>query len=141
MPLSTPSLLTSLYLNGKRLVGLQFENIRLKTTEKITILLSAIAFYAVAMAMGLVCLVFISIGLGHLLATTIAPHLAYLLIALFYLFLFIMVFVLKRQLFIDPIARFMSRLLVEVPEEERIAPQTGTLESQTSKTASHDEKP
>lgn len=117
--LTSTSLLTSLYNNGKRLVGLQLENIRLKTTEKLTILLAAIAFYAVAMATGLVCLVFVSIGLGHLLATTIAPHLAYLLIALFYLFLFIMVFLLRRQVFIDPIARFMSRLLVEVPEEER----------------------
>lgn len=121
MATESPSLLmSSLFYGGKRLLGLHFENIRLKTTEKITILLSAIAFYAVAMAMGLVCLVFISIGLGHLLATTIAPHLAYLLIAVVYLFLFIMVFLLKRQLFIDPIARFMSRLLVEVPEEERI---------------------
>ena len=105
----------------KRLGSLYFENVRLKTTEKITILLAAIAFYAVAMAMGLVCLVFVSIGIGHLLATTLAPHLAYLFIAAFYLILFVLTIVFRRQIFIDPIARFVSRLLVEVPEEERMA--------------------
>ena len=105
----------------KRLGSLYFQNVRLKTTEKITILLAAIAFYAVAMAMGLVCLVFVSIGIGHLLATTLAPHLAYLFIAAFYLILFVLTIVFRRQIFIDPIARFVSRLLVEVPEEERMA--------------------
>lgn len=104
---------------AKRLGILYFEKARLKTTEKITILLSTIAFSAVIMALGIVCLVFVSIGIGHLLATSIAPHLAYLIVAAFYLILFICVVALRRRLFVDPIARFMSRLLVEEPEEER----------------------
>ena len=111
--------LSAIARNVKRLFALNVENVRLKATDKLTVLLSSIAFYAVAMVMGLVCLVFVSIGLGHLLATTLAPHLAYLIIAFFYLIMFILVFALKRRLFIDPIARFMSRLLVEIPEEER----------------------
>lgn len=105
----------------KRLGSLYFSNVRLKTTEKITILLSMVAFYATVMALGLVCLVFVSIGIGHLLATTLAPHLAYLFIALFYLILFVVTVMLRRQIFVDPISRFMSRLLVEVPEDEREA--------------------
>lgn len=115
------SLLTVIYRNAQHLAQLYFEALRLKTTEKITILLASIAFYAVVMALGLVCLVFVSIGIGHLLATTIAPHAAYLIIAGFYLLLFVLTFCLKRKVFIDPIARFMSRLLVEMPEEEREA--------------------
>lgn len=103
----------------KKLGNLYIESLRLKSTEKITIILAAVAFYAVAMAFGLVCLVFISIGIGHLLATTIAPHLAYLIIAVFYLILLILTIVWRRQIFIDPIARFISRVLVELPEEER----------------------
>lgn len=103
----------------KRLGMLYFEKARLKTTEKITILLSTIAFSAVIMALGIVCLVFVSIGIGHLLATSIAPHLAYLIVAAFYLILFVTVIAMRRKLFVDPIARFMSRLLVEEPEDER----------------------
>lgn len=101
----------------KRLGSLYLESMKLKTTEKITVLLSSIAYIAVIIAVGLVCLVFISIGIGHLLATTIAPHLAYLFIAAFYLLLFVLAIVFKRQIFVDPIARFMSRLMVDPPKQ------------------------
>lgn len=120
---TTTSVITSIVTGVKRLLGLYVENVRLKTTEKITILLAAIAFYGVIMALGLVCLVFISIGVGHLLATTLAPHMAYLIIAGFYLILFIITFTLRTKIFVDPISRFMSRLLVEMPEDERQARQ------------------
>lgn len=131
---STGSTLLSLYYSIRRLGGLYTENIRLKTTEKITILLAAIAFYSVAMALALVCLVFVSIGLGHLLGTVLAPYLAYLLIAVVYLIMFVLVFLLRRQLFIDPIARFMSRLLVELPEDERNITNTENTSSDESQT-------
>lgn len=116
---SSASILLSMFGRVKKLGSLYMESLRLKSTEKITIILAAVAYYAVAMALALVCLVFISIGLGHLLATTIAPHVAYLIIAAFYLVLLILVILWRRQIFIDPIARFISRVLVEMPEEER----------------------
>lgn len=111
--------LGQLFGGVKRLGTLYFEKARLKTTEKITILLATIAFTAVLMAVIMVCLVFISIGIGHLLATTIAPHWAYLFIAAFYVLLLVLVIAFRRPLFVDPISRFMSRLLVEEPEEDR----------------------
>lgn len=98
---------------------LYFEKARLKTTEKITILLATIAFTAVITALGLVFFVFVSIGVGHYLATSIAPHLAYLIVAAFYLLIFLLALAMRRRLFVDPISRFMSRLLVEEPEEDR----------------------
>lgn len=113
--------LGSLLAGVKNIGGLYIEKARLKTTEKITILLATVAYSAVVMALGLVCLVFVSIGIGHLLATTLAPHLAYLIIALFYIVVLVLVVMGRRQLFVDPIARFMSRLLVEKPEEIREA--------------------
>ena len=118
---TTTSIVASIVGSVKRLLGLYVENVRLKATEKVTILLAAIAFYGVIMAMGLVCLVFVSIGIGHLLATTLAPHMAYLIVAAFYFILFVICIAMRRRLFIDPIAHFMSRLLVEMPAEEREA--------------------
>ncbi len=103
----------------KRLAMLYLESARLKTTEKISVLLSSIAYVSIIGALGLVCLVFISIGIGHVLATTIAPHLAYLIVAAFYFLLFGLAIAFKQRLFFDPISRFMSRLLVEEPEDER----------------------
>lgn len=106
-------------LTLKRLFMLFVESARLKVTEKITILLAYVAFVGVILALGLVCLVFISIGIGHLLATTVAPHLAYLIIAAFYLLLFGLAVAFKTPLFVNPVSRFMSRLIVEEPVEER----------------------
>lgn len=137
---STASILLTMFGRVKRLSSLYVENLRLKSTEKITIILAAVAFYAVAMALGLVCLVFISIGIGHWMATTIAPHLAYLFIAAFYLVLFVLCILWRRQIFIDPIARFISRVLVEIPEEERQSLRTASATSvpSTAMTAEND---
>ena len=101
----------------KRLGTLYIEKARLKTTEKVTILLSSIAFTAVVTVVGFIFLIFVSVGIGHLLASSIAPHLAYLIIAAFYLVLLVAVFALRRVLFINPISRFVSRLMVDEPEE------------------------
>ena len=120
MPHESPlSSLGALYTGVKLLLGLQVENLRLKLTEKITILLAMVAFYAVIMALGLVFFVFVSLALSNLLATVLPPYLAYMTLALVYVLAFVLICLLRRQIFFDPIARVMSRLLVELPEDER----------------------
>ena len=120
MPHESPlSSLGALYTGVKLLLGLQVENLRLKLTEKITILLAMVAFYAVIMALGLVFFVFVSLALSNPLATVLPPYLAYMTLALVYVLAFVLICLLRRQIFFDPIARFMSRLLVELPEDER----------------------
>lgn len=105
--------------SGVRRLGLLYvEKARLQATEKVTILLSTIAFTATMLALALILMVFITIGVGHLLATTVAPHLAYLIVAAFYLLVIIILIAMRRRIFIDPIARFMSRLLVQAPESD-----------------------
>lgn len=109
--------LTGIMRCVRRLGALYFEKARIKTAEKITILLATVAFSAVMTALGVVFFIFLSIGVGHYLATTMAPYLAYVIIAVFYLLLLLLAMAMRRRLFVDPIARFMSRLLVEEPEE------------------------
>jgi CBS domain containing-hemolysin-like protein len=113
---STQSAVSSIATGLKRLAKLYLDGFKLQAVEKLTLLLSALAFYAVAIALGLVCLVFISVGVGHLLATTIAPQLAYLIVALFYVVLLLVVCLMRRALFVDPIARFISKLLLDSPD-------------------------
>lgn len=115
---TTASLIYGAVGSVKRLSQLYVESLRLKATDKLTVLLSSIAYVGVMLALGIVCLVFISIGIGHLLSDSIEPHLAYLFIAGFYLLLFVLAILLRRRIFVDPISRFMSRLLVEIPEDE-----------------------
>jgi hypothetical protein len=110
--------LKAIYDSAVRYFKGNIDNARLTAAEKLTILLSAVAFYAVAIVVGMVALIFASIGIGHLLASTIAPHLAYIYIALFYILLFAILFALRKTLFLNPISRFVTRLLVKPPKTE-----------------------
>lgn len=106
--------------DAQRLGGLFITKARLKTTEKLTVLLSTIAFVAIIAAITVVLVVFITLGVGHLLATTTAPHLAYLIVAGFYLVLLFIAILLRKRLIINPISRFMSRLILEAPKDSLI---------------------
>lgn len=103
--------------NFKKLLALNLDYARLTAAEKLTILLSTIAFYSMVCILGTLVLIFVSIGVGHLLATTVARVAAYLYVAGFYMVLFILLFVFRKKIFIDPTARFISKLFVKPPEE------------------------
>lgn len=113
-----PNSFQDLMTSVKRLVSLNLDYARLTVAEKMTILLSTIAFFALVAIVGTLVLIFVSIGIGHLLATTTdARAMAYLYVAAFYLVLFILLFIFRRQLFINPTARFISKLFCKPPEE------------------------
>lgn len=101
----------------RRYITLNLDYARLTTAEKLTILLSTVAFYSMVVAMGTVVLIFLSIGVGHLLATTVAHVAAYLYVAAFYLVIFILLIVFRRKIFVDPICRFITKLFVKPPED------------------------
>ena len=67
--------------NFKKLLALNLDYARLTAAEKLTILLSTIAFYSMVCILGTLVLIFVSIGVGHLLATTVARVAAYLYVA------------------------------------------------------------
>lgn len=105
--------------NAKRLALLHLDYARLTATEKLTIILSTMAIYSVVAVFATLALVFITLGVGHLLATTIAPHFAYLIVAGFYVIVLSVLFVLRKKLFINPIARFVSKLFLDPPEDTK----------------------
>ena len=115
-PNSVQTLIESL----RRLVALRLDYARMTAAEKLSILLSAVAFYSLVVAFGTIVLIFISIGIGHLLASTIAHTAAYLYVAAFYLVLFILLFVFRKKIFVYPITRFISKLFVTPPAVDQL---------------------
>ncbi len=105
-----------LYSNAMRFVNMQLDYARLTAAEKLSVLLSTIACFALVIVIGMITLVFISIGIGQLLASTIAPYTAYLIVSGFYLLLLIALVVFRRQIIFNPAARFLSRLLLKAPD-------------------------
>ncbi len=102
----------------KRLITLNIDYARLTAAEKLTVLLSGMAFYAVLTVCGTMVLIFISIGVGHLLATTVAKVAAYLYVAGFYAVVLALLIIFRKRLFIDPAARFISKLLITPPDKK-----------------------
>lgn len=101
-----------------RYLKLRVEDARLTAAEKLTLLLTALTFYALMIIVGALALVFVSIGIGHMLSSTLThPMWAYIYIAGFYVVLFVLLVVFRQKLIFDPIARFVSRLIVEPPKE------------------------
>lgn len=98
-------------------VELNIDKARLTASERVAIMFTAIAFYAMITLMVTIVLLFVSIGVGHWLATTIAPHLAYLFVAAFYLLILILLIVFRNKLFLNPITKFVTRLFLAPPAE------------------------
>lgn len=101
----------------RRYLTLRLDYARLTTAEKLTVLLSTAAFYACAVCVGTIVAIFLSVGVGHLLATTVAPVAAYLYVAAFYLLIFILLVVFRKKIFVDPICRFITKLFVKPPKD------------------------
>ncbi len=102
---------------GKRLFSLYVENIRLSSAEKLTILLSGVALVSISAVLAIISLLFLTISLANLLDDFISPCWSYLIIAGIFMLAIAVLIVFKEQLVINPIARFVSKLLVEPPKK------------------------
>lgn len=109
--------LSTMLDNLRRYITLNIDYARLTAAEKTSVLLSSIAFYSILTLIGTLMLVFLSFGVGHLLAKTIAPIWAFMYVAAFYALLIVALILMRRKLFIDPITRFVTRLFVKPPQK------------------------
>ncbi len=100
----------------KRYLSLYADYMRLSAAEKMSMLLSAVAFYTLIVAMALIALIFLSIGVGFLLASVMTLYWAFFIVTAFYILIFSLLIIFRHTLIVDPIARFVSRLLVKPPK-------------------------
>jgi len=104
-----------LYNEAKRLCSLEFENARLLLTEKLTLLLGRIALVAVSFVVGTAAFVFLSMSAADFLLRDLEPCWTYMIVGCFYICIVILVACLRRRLIIDPIARYISRVILNPP--------------------------
>lgn len=102
-----------LYKEARRLVGLEVENARLMLTEKLTMLLGRVTLVAVCFVISACVLIFLSMSISDLLLESFTPWVTYMIVAGFYALLVCIVALFRRQLIVDPIARYLSRVLLD----------------------------
>lgn len=102
-----------LYEEIRRLVGLEVENARLIVTEKLTLLFGRIALVAVSFVLSACVIIFLSMSISDLLLESLTPWATYMIVGGFYALLIVILAIFRRQLIIDPIARYLSKVLLD----------------------------
>ncbi len=102
----------------QRYLKLLIEDTRLNAAEKLTRLMAAVAMAAILLFLAVVTLVFLSLGLSLALSEVMAPLWAFIIVAGIYIILCAVLIIARKQLIVDPIARFVSKLLLNPPVKE-----------------------
>lgn len=92
--------------------ALNLERTKLSFVKKLTILFSLATFYFIAIILTIIIFIFLSMALCQILHQTIQNiSYTYLIIAGLYVALLVLIYILRKWLFLNPISRFLSRLI------------------------------
>lgn len=108
-----------LFTEARKYFSLEWDYTKLTAVEKLAILLSAIAFVAVVIIIGMFALQYLFSALISVLAEAMGCAWGANLIAVaILLVLLLVVFAFKKQLIVNPIARFVSKLFLKPEDNE-----------------------
>lgn len=96
-----------------RLLKLYIEEARLGTVEKLTRLLSVVAIAFFGTLLLIVGLTFISLGIAVIMSRSIEPWVVYCIIGAFYILVVTVAYAFRHSLIINPICRWLSKLLLK----------------------------
>lgn len=99
----------------RNLIKLYIENGRLSLTDILTQLMSGFIIALVCILFAVMALGFISYGIIGALSASMPIVWAYIIVAGFYMFLIAILIIFKRTLLINPIARFISKIIMKAP--------------------------
>lgn len=104
--------LKDILAQGRDWVKLEVEYAKLTVAEKFTVLLSAMIIGAICLLMGMVVLILLSLSLVELFKMMMVPALAYLAVSGIICLFILILYLLRNPLLLNPIARFITRLLI-----------------------------
>ncbi|MBR4828888.1 MAG: hypothetical protein IKZ92_03715 [Muribaculaceae bacterium] len=108
-----------LFTEARKYFSMEWDYTKLTAVEKLAILLSATAFVAVVIILAVFVVHHLFTALVSVLATAMdCVWGAHLIAAGVLLVLLLVVFAFKKQLIVDPIARFVSKLFLKPGDNE-----------------------
>lgn len=96
---------------GLRYVNLQIDYAKLTALEKATILLSGIVLTLIGIFVFGFMLFFVAIAVADFFKEVMEPPYAHLCVAGIYLILFIFIYIFKKPLIVNPISRYISKIV------------------------------
>lgn len=101
----------------RRMASLYIENAKLTAAEKLTLLLSASVVFVVGFILTMFALAFMAVALLNLLETAMSPVASSAIIGGIFLVLAILLWFLRKPLVINPMARFISKLIMDIGKD------------------------
>lgn len=102
-----------IFRSGTDWIKFELQYAKLTAAEKITVLGTAAAFGAVVMMLLLVVILMFSFALKGVFQMWMCPPLAYLCVAGVWILFIVVIFLLRKKIISDPIAKFITRLFFD----------------------------
>ncbi len=102
-----------IFVHSRNWLKLEIEYAKLTVAEKFTLLVSAFVIGAVCLLMGTVALMLLAFSLAEVFRMMMNPALAYLSSAGVIVLLLIVLYLCRKPLLLNPVAKFITRLIIE----------------------------
>lgn len=112
--------LQSLWNEAKNYLELQKEYVKLDAAEKLSVLLSAVAVAAVCLILVMAALLFFVVALGFWLANYVGTAWSFAIMGGAMLVFIIIAVLTRKRWVVQPVSRFIARLLVNEDEWEEV---------------------
>lgn len=96
----------------KAYVSLNFENIRLTLAEKIILLLSTILTVLIALILGGIAALLVTLGIAQVLSLWLPMWLSYTIMAGVNVLLLLVLLIFRRVLIINPVSRAVTKIIM-----------------------------
>lgn len=97
---------------SKEWLRLEVEYYKLTAAEKFTVLMSSLIIGAICMFVGVICLVLFAFALVEVFKLFLSPALSFVCVGGIFLLLVVVLFLLRKPLLLNPIAKFITRLII-----------------------------
>lgn len=108
----------SLWTETKNYLELQKEYLKLDTAEKLSVLLSAVAIVVLCATFALAAILFVMVALTLLLAKVVGGVWSAVIMGGVMLFIIVIILIARKRWIVQPISRFIARLIVGEDKEE-----------------------
>lgn len=110
-------LLKEIFTLGKRYIKLQIDVAKLTLAERLTLLLAGITLGLIAVLFAGFIILLFAFAAADLFKEIMYPALAYVSTAGVVAIILLIIYLLRKQLIINPIARMISKLFISIPSQ------------------------
>lgn len=109
---SNSSTVKTLWERLRDLATLKYEYARLTLAEKLTMIFSMLILCLIGIFVSMISIFFLSVAISQWIAESIGVIWSSVIIAGFYLILLLLLVGFRKQLIINPVSKFISRLII-----------------------------